>query len=436
LFQVGQLAGQRLQPRLAHRGRSLGLAVALEIGRGVAGRRQGRIQPDGGQFNAFWQGQLSLPRGDLRGQGQDPLAAGPQPFDLRGRSQLAFNRGLALLQPAHGPLDAGLHLPPRRRVAVTSRLRLLAVELLHGQADAGQRFDLSLAVLAEQVGGKGDGSAGRSAGKTGLPSARGQHLHPGGHRLDQRHQLSYLTRPRLRVAQAALHHLTRGQRADPLQAIDQNPPQRRLRRRRGQQARGLGQVECVGGQAILCGRRLVELAGQSRADRALLRAMAVQAFQDAEVVHPAHQQQIRPAADQLHDDGGLAELRMLTVQPQHALPGGLANRCQRRAAHVFAQQLQQRRGGVYPAPRLVAQQMDARRLGVRGQQQIMPAAACVDLQRQAGRVHLQHLLHAARRDRPAQLIGYGGRRPKIISHSSLQRIKPISAIHDFCAKML
>ena len=133
----------------------------------------------------------------------------------------------------------------------------------------------------------------------------------------------------------------------------------------------------------------------------------------------AQQEQVGPAADQLDDDQRLAELGMLKIQAQDALPGGLADGHQGRAAHVFAQQLQQGRGRVHPAARFLAQQMDARRLLVGRKQQVMALPAGVDLQRQAGRVYLHNLLHATGHDRATQFVGDGSCGPEVVGHGGV-----------------
>ena len=116
---------------------------------------------------------------------------------------------------------------------------------------------------------------------------------------------------------------------------------------------------------------------------------------------------------------------MFKPKNEQTLPIWLLDPHQKAVAHELAQQLQQRRGRLDSAARLVAQQMQAWGLLTGRRQQIEALALGVDLKCQAGIVHLHHLLHAAWHDRLSQLVCDGGDRPGVEGHrvSECQSVK-------------
>ena len=105
---------------------------------------------------------------------------------------------------------------------------------------------------------------------------------------------------------------------------------------------------------------------------------------------------------------------MFEPKNEQTFPIRLLDSHQKAVAHELPQQLQQRRGCLNSTARLIAQQMQAWGLLTCRRQQIEALALGVDLKRQAGIVHLHHLLHTARHDRFSQLVCDGGDRPGVV----------------------
>ena len=112
------------------------------------------------------------------------------------------------------------------------------------------------------------------------------------------------------------------------------------------------------------------------------------------------------------------KFRVVELKVDQTLPRRLLDGDEQAVAREFAQELQQGRGRVHPAPRLVAQQMDPRGLLVGRYQQVKTPALGIDLEGQAGLIHLHDLLYAARHDGFSKLLCDGGDRPGVEGHYS------------------
>jgi len=129
-----------------------------------------------------------------------------------------------------------------------------------------------------------------------------------------------------------------------------------------------------------------------------------------------HQDQVAQAPHDLThqiDSALLAGKR----KTQHALECRLRDAGETRALNALAQEEQEGRSRLHPAPQALVRQGDTRSLGLSIQKQLV-AGAGVYLQPEAHRCGAHHTLHTAAYQQSGELFADGGQRQRILTHGA------------------
>ena len=120
------------------------------------------------------------------------------------------------------------------------------------------------------------------------------------------------------------------------------------------------------------------------------------------------------------------------TQRQCAFEGGLREPDDPAAAHVFAEQEHERGDPLRVGGQAFGDQVDARRLGMITDQELMAVAAREDFQYEGASIHKTDALHAPTEDRPIQLVRNGTHRQRVKHHSSFPARATYRRVYTAC----